>query len=100
MQEAILQMHYPNGTLPVKGYRCPACGNERLLADSAQEAHDTAERIGLLGLESAQTRKLLKTGNSLAVSLDPAWVKEVLLDAKPGTPVRVGRQGNRIVIRL
>jgi antitoxin component of MazEF toxin-antitoxin module len=44
------------------------------------------------------TRKLLKTGNSIAVSLDPDLLQEILPGAEPGTAVKVGRQGDRIVI--
>ena len=98
MVDAILQMHFPQGTLPAKGFRCPRCGEEVITGERAQELHDLAMRLGMHGLESEQTRKLLRTGNSIAVSLDPKWVKEVL-HAKPGDTVRIARQGLRLIIR-
>src|SRR5687767_352934 len=72
MRDAILRTHFPAGSLPVRGFRCDMCGDEVIAASDAQEAQDLARTLGLFGLQQAQTRKLRMTGNSLAVSLDPA----------------------------
>lgn len=98
MEEAILKVHFPIGSMPVRGYRCPVCGDERLLGAEAAKAQKAAHKLGLFGLEQTQLRKLLKTGNSVAVSLDPELVRDVLGGLEPGGTVRIGRLGNRIVI--
>lgn len=59
-----------------------------------------AHQLGLFGVEDATERKLLKTGNSLMVSIDPTLAKSVLGTTRPGADVRVGRFGDRIVIEL
>ena len=61
-------------------------------------AQEIASRLGLFGVENALERKLLKTGNSLVVTIDPALAKAVLGTNKPGARLRVGRLGSRIVI--
>jgi hypothetical protein len=98
MDEVILRLRYPRGQLPARGFRCGTCGEERLLFSDAEKADETAHEIGLFGLEQFGTRKLLRAGNSIAVSLDPQLVKDVLKGAKPGASVRVGRLGRRIFV--
>lgn len=98
MVEAILKVHFPRGALPARGFRCPVCGDEQLTGAEAKEVQETAHRLGLYGVEDSRPRKLLRTGNSVAVSLDPELVRNVLRGMKPGGTVRVGRQGDRIVI--
>jgi len=99
MDEAVVELQFPLGRLPVKGFRCPICHSERLLDEQLQQAQDLARKLGLYGLEGEQVRRLLQTGSSLAVTLDPDWIRDVLGGAKAGQPVRVGRQGDRIVVR-
>lgn len=98
MDEAVLKVHFPAGSLAARGFRCPACGDERLLASDAEAAQELAHRLGLYGVEDVQERKLLQTGNSIAVTLPPRLVEEVLGGAGPGDAVRVGRLGDRIVV--
>ena len=98
MAEAIVEMHFPLAPLPVKGFRCPVCHGERIVDDQLAAAQQLARTLGLYGLEEQQVRKLQQTGSSLAVTLDPVWVREVLRASKPGQPVRVARQGDRIVV--
>lgn len=98
MEPAILKIRFPLGSLPVRGFRCPVCREERLPAQEAEEAQGLAHKLGLYGVEQATTRKLLKTGNSIAVSLDPELLEQILPGAQPGTAVKVGRQGDRIVV--
>lgn len=98
MERAILLVHFPRGKVPARGFQCPVCGDERLLADDVSDVRNLAAELGLYGIENASTRKLLRTGTSVAVTLDPGLVRDVLHGAKPGDPVKVGRQGGRIVI--
>lgn len=98
MQEVILRHHFPRGTLPVRGFRCAVCGEEKLTGDDVARLQATARALGLYGLENARVRKLVRTGGSLAVTLDPGLLREVLGQAKPGSPVRVGLQGRQIVV--
>jgi hypothetical protein len=97
-EPAILKLHFPLGALPAKGYRCPVCADEVLLGAEAAAVERLARRLGLFGIEGEQVRTLLRTGGSIAVTLDPALVRDVLR-GRPGSAVRVGRQGDRIVIR-
>lgn len=68
------------------------------MGDELKEAQDLAYRLGLFGIENAQLRKLLKTGTSIAVTLDPELIRDVLHGAKPGQAVKVGKEGGKIVI--
>lgn len=98
MNEAVLDVRFPRGTLPTRGFRCPECGNEVVRAEDAKALEAKAREAGFLGLDQGKPRKLLRVGNSLAVTLDPALAREVLRTTKPGTEVRMGRLGKRIVI--
>lgn len=98
MEHAILQMQYPLGALPARGFRCPVCGNETLLLPDAQAVNDLARRLGLFGLEQSEERKLQRTGTSVCVTLDPQLLRDALSGATAGSVVRVGRLGSRIVI--
>lgn len=98
MDPAILSVHFPEGDLPAKGFRCRICGSERVL--DLPMIQQLARKLGLYGLEHASKRKLQRTGtSSITVTLDPDLLKEVVPNAKPGTTVTVGRQGDAIVIR-
>lgn len=70
-----------------------------LLAADAEALEVLARRLGLYGIEDRRRRKLLRTGGSLAVTLDPELLREALGGPAAGTTVEVGRQGDRIVIR-
>lgn len=98
MESAILPIHYPAGSLPCPGFRCALCGEEVFLPEDTRASRDLARSLGLYGVEDSHERKLLQTGNSTTVSLDPQLVRDVLKGARPGSIVRVGRLGNRIVI--
>lgn len=98
MRPSIVKVHFPLGVLPVKGFRCPVCGEEVLLAEDAGASQELASQLGLYGVEQEQERTLLKTGGSIAVTISPELVRDVL-KGKAGSIVKVGRQGDRIVIR-
>ncbi len=67
MDEAILNIRYPKGTLPVRGFICPKCGYEVISFEDAKAASETAERLGLLEPEGTITRKITRSGGQLAV---------------------------------
>lgn len=94
----MLEMRYPLGSVPARGFRCPVCGSEELLLGESKRVHELARKLGMFGLEQASVRKLQRTGTSTCVTLDPALLRAALPNAKPGTAVRVGRQGSRIII--
>lgn len=98
MVEVVLRFNYPRGSLPARGFRCASCGHESLRAEDVEALQQLARTLGMYGIDRMQTRRLLRTGGSLAVTLDPELLKEVIGDAKAGTQVKVGREGNRIVI--
>lgn len=98
LDEVVLWIRYPRGRVPSRGFRCPICGDESLLLGDGNKADELAHELGLFGLEQVGTRRLLRAGNSIAVTLDPQLVEEVLSGAKPGTKVRVGRLGKRIFV--
>lgn len=97
MDPAILSVHFPEGDLPAKGFRCPICGSERVL--NLPAIQQLARKLGLYGIENVSKRKLQRTGTSITVTLDPGLLREVVPNARPGTTVAVGRQGDSIVIR-
>ncbi len=99
MERAILDLHFPAGKLPVKGWRCPACGEEDLAAEQVADAQQVARRLGLYGIEGPRRRKLQRSGTSTVVTLDPTLLAEALGGAVAGDEVEVGRQGDAIVIR-
>ncbi|HEX9816255.1 MAG TPA: hypothetical protein VGB18_04685 [Candidatus Thermoplasmatota archaeon] len=98
MDEAIFPVHFPLGQLPARGFRCPTCGEEQLLGSEAQRLERMAHDVGLFGVEDIRERKLLKTGNSLVVTIDPTLAKTVFGTTRPGVRIRIGRLGKRIVI--
>lgn len=67
MNETILEIRYPKGTLPVRGFICPKCGYEVISFEDAKDASETAEKLGLLEPEGVLTRKITKSGNQLAI---------------------------------
>ena len=98
MAEVVVRFHYPRGWLPARGFRCKVCGNELLTGPDVDNLQALAKTLGMYGLETSKTRRLVRTGGSLAVTLDPELLRQVVGDAKAGTTVRVGRVGNQIVI--
>lgn len=99
MELTVLSVRFPRGSLPVKGFRCPVCGEEELLLDEAARARETASRLGLLLPEREVHRSLLRIGNSVGVTLDPSTLREVLGGDQPGVDVVVSVEGDAIVIR-
>jgi len=97
MEEAVIVLQFPRGTLPVKGGRCPLDGDEKMRAEDVAEAQRLAHELGLFGLESAVQRKIGTTGTSAAVTLPPDLLAR--LGAKPGTVVEIGALGDALVIR-
>jgi general stress protein YciG len=96
MQEAVVRIHYPRGTLPVRGFRCPVCGEEEVLAQDAQALQDMARQLGFSGVENRRRRKLQKHGNSTTVSLDPEFLRKH--GKKAGDTVVVAERGDELVI--
>lgn len=96
---SIVDVSFPLGTLPVGGYRCPACGEEWIPAEEVARAQALGHKLGMFGVESVSRRKIRQTGTSVSVTLDPALLREIAPDASPGDDLLVGRQGDRIVIR-
>jgi hypothetical protein len=92
-------VRFPVGSLPARGFRCPRCGEAILLAAEAEALEAMARRLGLYGVEDRRRRKLLRTGGSLAVTLDPELLRAALGAPGAGATVEVGRQGDSIVIR-
>lgn len=46
MDEVILDIHYPRGILPIKGYKCRKCGADKIDVDIAMQHEKLAERLG------------------------------------------------------
>lgn len=98
MDDAIFPLHFPNGQMPARGFRCSTCGHERLSGSEFERLEKMARELGLYGIEESRERKLLKVGNSLVVTIDPALARMALGTSRPGIKVRVGLQGKRIII--
>lgn len=96
MVEAIVRLHFPRGTLPVRGIRCPVCGEEEVPAREAEEVLGLARKLGLSGVENRRRRKLQKHGNSTTVSLDPEFLRRH--GKKAGDTVVVAERGDELVI--
>lgn len=97
-REAVVELEFPGGRLPVKGLQCPSCGNEVVSAGAIERITATARELGLLGIDHARRRKLRRTGTSISVTLDPELLALIAPGAKVGDKVTVGRLGNKIVI--
>lgn len=98
MVEGVLQVHFPRGALPATGLRCRVCLHESLPADEVQRVEALAHELGLFGIEDRRKRKLIRAGNSLAVTIDPELAAKTLGTDRPGIEVSVGRMGKRIVV--
>lgn len=99
MELTVLTIRFPRGSLPVKGFRCPVCGEEELLLGEAARARETARRLGLMGPEREEHRSLLRIGNSIGLTIDPEVLRDVVGEAHPGVDVVVSVEGDAIVIR-
>ena len=96
MAEAILNIRYPKGTLPVRGFICPKCGYEVISFEDAKNASETAERLGLIELEGAITREITKSGDQLAVYIPKDIERE--FDLRQRTKVRIYAKRNEIIL--
>ena len=96
MAEAILNIRYPKGTLPVRGFICPKCGYEVISFEDAKNASETAERLGLIEPEGAITREITKSGDQLAVYIPKDIERE--FDLRQGTKVRIYAKHNEIIL--
>lgn len=96
MRPTILQVHFPGGPLPVRGFKCPECGTEMIRAEDSVHARREAERLGLFGVRAATRRKVVRNGTSASVNLSPEML--ATLGADVGDEVEVGILGDRIVI--
>ncbi len=95
-EETILQLHFPKGSLPVKGFRCPKCGGEMVLPENAKVAQDLASKLNMFESELPLTRKLTQAGNNLAVHI-PKEI-ERLLGLTKGTKVQITVHGDDIIV--
>lgn len=96
MEESILYIHYPIGTLPVVGHRCKKCDFELISLEEARYAQDLAEKLGMYGDVGGLTRTITKSGGQLAFYIPKEIQKELHL--KKGMKVRVSLRGDDIVL--
>lgn len=89
-------MHFPLGDLPVKGARCPSCGEEVLSPEQVDHAQQTARRLGLFGPDLRTTRAAIKLGSSTAMTFDHELARRAGIE--PGTELEVDLMGGRIMI--
>jgi predicted lysophospholipase L1 biosynthesis ABC-type transport system permease subunit len=97
MEDAIVTLQFPGGTLPVRGGRCPIDGDEKIRGEDLVDAQALAHELGLYGLEGAVERKIGTTGTSASVTLPPDLLAR--LGLKPGSVVEIGAAGEALVIR-
>lgn len=97
MDEVVLTLHFPRGSIPVRGGRCPVDGEEKIRAEDHARAQAQAHELGLFGLESTVQRKIGTTGTSAAVTIPPDLLAR--LGLKPGSVVEIGALGDSLVIR-
>jgi hypothetical protein len=97
MEQAVLQMHFPRGTLPVMGRRCRRCGLELVSTENAQEGQELAEKLGLYEPRFPLVRTITKSGGQLALYL-PREIEKALGLSK-GTRVRIFTRGDEIIIQ-
>jgi len=96
MDEVILNIRYPKGTLPVRGFTCPKCGYEVISFEDAKNASETAERLGLIEPEGAITREITRSGDQLAVYIPKDIERE--FDLRQGAKVRIYAKRNEIIL--
>lgn len=95
-EPAILTVHFPLGDLPVKGAKCPDCGEEVLTPEQVDQAQETARRVGLFGADLRTTRTAIRLGNSTAMTFDQEIARRAGI--APGTELEVDLLGGRVVI--
>lgn len=98
MVETVLKVHFPRGALPVRGFRCPVCGEDAIPAADAAAVRGMAQSLGLYGTGNPRRRKLQRHGNSTTVSLDPEFLRKHGI--KAGDTVVVAERGDELVIQV
>ena len=96
MTPIVLQIHFAGGKIPVRGYKCPVCGEEMILGSDSIQAKRDAMRLGLSGVRAHTRRKIVRNGTSASVNLSPEML--TTLGVRVGDEVEVGILGDRVVI--
>lgn len=99
MEAAVFLTKLPRGELPTRGFRCPVCGDEVMLASEVGRLHDLGERLGLGHPKRVSHRRLLRVGNSMGLTLEPAVLRLALGDVTVGQDLTVEVHGDSIIIR-
>ena len=97
LEPSILDIHFPVGTLPVKGLKCSRCGDELILPDEARRGQELAEKLGLYGAVNPLTRKITKCGTNLAIYIPKEFERQLSLEK--GTPIKLWLQKDQICIK-
>ena len=97
MKPDILYTHFPEGKLPVRGFRCEKCGYELIPLEEAKRAQEEAERLGLYGVANPLTgHRITKSGNNLSIYIPKEYERK--LNLKPRTAIKMWLQGNKICV--
>ena len=97
MSPEILNIHFPKGELPAKGYRCSKCLYELIPMEEGQRVEKQAEKLGLFGVVNPFLKNITQCGNNLAVYIPKDFEKQ--LNLKKGEKIQVWLQDDEIVIK-
>jgi len=96
MRETVLKISYPKGTLPVRGFVCLNCGYEVLSFEDAEEASETAEKLGLLEPETVLTGEITESEEQVVLHI-PKDI-ERRFELKKGKKVKIYTKGEEIIL--
>jgi hypothetical protein len=98
MEVDVLFMHFPKGSLPVRGFRCPKCKSELIPIEEGKRVQQLAEKLGLFGAPNALNRKIAQSGNNLVVYVPKEYERQ--LGLAKGDPIKIWLKDDEICIQV
>lgn len=98
MDVAIVEVAFPRGRLPVRGYRCPRCGEELIPGGVLSAAQSLARSLGMAGVERSEVRKAMAIGSSIGATIPKAYLERLGIAA--GTPLAFELHADHIEVRV
>ncbi len=97
MKKRPVKIDLPRGSVEIRGFICPKCGEEIFTHDQAVEGEKLAMSKGLWGPSLWLERKVTTIGNSPAIVIPKDIVKQLKL--RKGEEIKIGVLEDEIIIK-